>query len=122
MLVGSATATACEGYGGLRPEHSMLVRNTPEGGLHQGCLRPPLLPSDWKFPSWSAAAARTAANAAMNGPQAAAGHHLSQLEGATGQSRWEPDIWVGGSMLHWVGKFNNLDCHFTSTIQRWILN
>ncbi|GAB4822488.1 hypothetical protein N2152v2_009534 [Parachlorella kessleri] len=36
--------------------------------------------------------------------------------GASSQSRWRPDIWVGGSVLRWVEKFKYLGSHFTHNI------
>ncbi|GAB4824076.1 hypothetical protein N2152v2_011122 [Parachlorella kessleri] len=40
----------------------------------------------------------------------------SQPAGASSQSRWRPDIWVGGSVLRWVEKFKYLGSHFTHNI------
>ena len=141
MLVGGAAATACEGCQRLQPERSMLICDTCEGGWHCGCLDPPLPappPGGWQCPSCSAATAQAAADAgtqaAASGPPpppqdsqaaaaaAAAADPLpapqpSQPAGASSQSRWRPDIWVGGSVLRWVEKFKYLGSHFTSTTE-----
>ncbi|GAB4818342.1 hypothetical protein N2152v2_005388 [Parachlorella kessleri] len=74
MLVGGAAATACEGYGALQPERSMLICDICEAGWHCGCLGPPLaaLPPDcWQCPPCSAAAGHTTTGAAANGTQPA---------------------------------------------------
>ncbi|GAB4817192.1 hypothetical protein N2152v2_004238 [Parachlorella kessleri] len=141
MLVGGAAATACEGCGALQPERSMLICDTCESGWHCGCLDPPLaaLPPDgWQCPPCSAAAGHTTAGAAANSAQVAAAQppplqqvgqgatasaagplpdpQASQPAGASSQSRWRPDIWVGGSLLRWVEKFKYLGSHFTHNI------
>ncbi|GAB4822597.1 hypothetical protein N2152v2_009643 [Parachlorella kessleri] len=141
MLVGGAAATACEGCGALQPERSMLICETCESGWHCGCLDPPLaaLPPDgWQCPPCSAAAGHTTAGAAANSAQVAAAQppplqqvgqgataaaagplpdpQASQPAGASSQSRWRPDIWVGGSVLRWVEKFKYLGSHFTHNI------
>ncbi|GAB4816412.1 hypothetical protein N2152v2_003458 [Parachlorella kessleri] len=141
MLVGGAAATACEGCGALQPERSMLICDTCESGWHCGCLDPPLaaLPPDgWQCPPCSAAAGHTTAGAAANSAQVAAAQppplqqvgqgatasaagplpdpQASQPAAASSQSRWRPDIWVGGSVLRWVEKFKYLGSHFTHNI------
>ena len=141
MLVGGAAATACESCQRLQPERSMLICDTCEGGWHCGCLDPPLPappPGGWQCPSCSAATAQAAADAgtqaAASGPPpppqdsqaaaaaAAAADPLpapqpSQPAGASSQSRWRPDIWVGGRVLRWVEQFKYLGSHFTSTME-----
>ncbi|GAB4821010.1 hypothetical protein N2152v2_008056 [Parachlorella kessleri] len=141
MLVGGAAATACEGCGALQPERSMLICDTCESGWHCGCLDPPLAafpPDGWQCPPCSAAAGHTTAGAAANSAQVAAAQppplqqvgqgataaaagplpdpQASQPAGASSQSRWRPDIWVGGSVLRWVEKFKYLGSHFTHNI------